>query len=64
MAIRDPPGTRSQFEKEQVSCPSCMGVWGEDLPVALATYDGWKRHKNLAKSDKHNLSSLAPQKGR
>ena len=34
-----------------------------DAPVTFPTYDGWKRHKNLAKSEKHNLSSLAPQKG-
>ena len=31
MAIRDPQGTRSQFEKEQVLCPFYMGGWGEDL---------------------------------
>ena len=27
MAIRDPQGTRSQFEKEQVSCPF-VEFWG------------------------------------
>ena len=40
-----------------------LSVLEADAPVTLATYDGWKRHKNLAKSDKHNLSSLAPPKG-
>ena len=34
-----------------------------DAPVTLATHDGWKSHMNLAKSDKHNLSCLAPPKG-
>ena len=52
-----------------------MGNWGEDLyeppsvleagaPVTFTTYDGWKGHKNVAKSAKHNLSSLAHQKRR
>ena len=31
MAIRDPQGTRSQFEKEQVSSPCYMGDCGEVL---------------------------------
>ena len=31
-------------------------------PVTFTTYDGWKGHKNVAKSAKHNLSSLAPPK--
>ena len=40
-----------------------VSVLEEDGSGTLATYDGWKMHKNLAKSDKHNLSSLAPPKG-
>ena len=39
-----------------------LSVLEADAPDTLATYDGWKRHKNLAKSDKHNFSSLAPPK--
>ena len=33
-----------------------------DAPVTFTTYDGWTWHKNLVKSAKHNLSSLAPPK--
>ena len=40
-----------------------LSILETDAPVTLATYDGWKTHKNLAKSAKHNLSSLAPPKG-
>ena len=40
-----------------------LAVLEADAPVTLATCDGWKRHKNLAKSDKHHLSSLAPPIG-
>ena len=40
-----------------------LSVLEADAPVTLATYYGWNRHKNLAKSDKHHLSSLAPPKG-
>ena len=31
--------------------------------VTFATYDGWTGHNNHAKSNKHDLSSLAPPKG-
>ena len=40
-----------------------LSVLEAGAPVPFTTYDGWKRHKNLAKSDKHNLSSLATPKG-
>ena len=40
-----------------------LSVLEADAPVTLATYDGWKRHKNFAQSDQHSLSSLAPPKG-
>ena len=39
-----------------------LSVLEADAQVTLATYDGWKRHKNLAKSAKSNLSSRAPPK--
>ena len=39
-----------------------LSVLETDAPVTFATYDGWKRDMNLAKSDKHYLSSLAPPK--
>ena len=38
-------------------------VLDSGAPVTFATYDGWTGHYNLAKSDKHDLSSLAPPKG-
>ena len=40
-----------------------LSVLKADAPVTLAPYDGWKRHKNLAKSNTHNVSRLAPPKG-
>ena len=33
-------------------------------PVTFTTYDGWKRYRNIAMRDKHDLSSLASPKGR
>ena len=32
-------------------------------PVTFNTYDGWIGHNNLAKTHKHDLSSLGPPKG-
>ena len=40
-----------------------LSVLEADAPVTLATYDGWKMHKNFPQSAQHNLSSLAPPKG-
>ena len=40
-----------------------LSVLETDAPVTFATYDGWKRYRNLAKRDKHDLSSLASPKG-
>ena len=49
-----------------------LSVLAADDPVTCASYakkndlshiDGWERFKNLAKMDKHDLSSIASQKG-
>ena len=40
-----------------------LSVLETAAPVRFATYDGWKRYRNLAKRDKHDLSSLASSKG-
>ena len=73
MAIRDPQSTRSQFEKYKYNVLVAwetgektyepLSVIETDDPVTFATYDGSKRYRNLAKRDKHDLSSLASPKG-
>ena len=40
-----------------------LSVLETAAPVTFATYHGWKRYRNLAKRDKHDLSSLASPKG-
>ena len=40
-----------------------LSVLGTYAPVTHATYDGWKRYRNLAKRDKHDLSCIASPKG-
>ena len=39
-----------------------LSVLETDAPVTFATYEGWKRYRNLAKREKHDLSSLASPK--
>ena len=69
MAIRDPQGTRPQFEKvkynvvvvwksgEKTYAP--LSVLEPDAPVTFTTYDGGKRYRNLEKRDKPDLSCIA-----
>ena len=40
-----------------------LSVLETAAPVTFVTYDGWKGYRNLAKRDKHDLSSLASPKG-
>ena len=74
MAIRDPPKAPDPNLKkckynvlvaretgEKIYEP--LSVLETDAPVTFTTYDGWKRYRNLAKRDQHDLSSLASPKG-